>query len=333
MWAQHLRANHAAHKLWTFAIAAFAVGASPARPWVPLPHSRLLQSDALAPPPGTHDPTWDVPAGERVALCLVGEKRTFDMPIVHTSIAKWVAELRADVFFYRNAQFRTGNWQASASCQDNHTAMAMLNPLLIAYTEELPQCSMGGPAQFHHVGHCLVAAANYAAAYGHRPYDIFVRVRPDIVLETPAIPPWAILKTGDTRLLVVRPQADLVFAMTASGLRTFLDVGERFYRGCHVGMNGLEGLSHLQGRVRSKKGEVHTWELTLAVVRDARRITNIHSAGSNNATTRAAFIGKLTQRAQAEPWLFRCALAATPVHPSSRPASAEPSAILDTTSP
>jgi hypothetical protein len=245
-----------------------------------------------------------VPAGERTALCVVGELRTFGLPIVHNSLVAWAADLRADVFVNRNAHFSTSAHWGSAQCDENATALALLRPLVLGFALPLPTCEKNGPNQYHHVGHCFITAANHAAIHGLRPYDIFVRVRPDMIVKTPAPAPWLVLKPGDYRPLISAMLRDTVFAVTTDGLRKFLDQGSRHYKQCRNASNSLEELGYLQGH----QGGNHRWDgLVTAIVRDSQRVT--HIAGGEAGF---AYVHETAQQIRANPMLAICTYVGLP---------------------
>jgi hypothetical protein len=251
------------------------------------------------------------PEGERVALCIVGEMRTLGMPLVHANLAEVAAHWRADTFLsiysrhkhIGNAGSCNGRGHCATQCQRNGTGLELLLPLSVEHSHALPGCVSGGEVQFHHVGHCFVRAANYAHSWSLPPYDLYVRMRPDVIFEMPAAPPWGLLHgAGDRRPLVDLKHRDILFALTRTSLRDFLAGGRRAYSKCTASPRWLEHWDFLTQGARNVG--VVGWDICYALVREAARIEPV----CRNQTRGAALLNETLRRVAADPSLTRCAI-------------------------
>ncbi|KAL1522357.1 hypothetical protein AB1Y20_017349 [Prymnesium parvum] len=174
------------------------------------------------------------------ALCLVGELRSFAMPLVHMNIARAAREWRADVFVvyhtrYDAAAMAHAHRGRAISCVENVTAMALLQPKATvrwrAEDAPCPKLRHKSSLQFAQVERCFALASRHAAARG-APYEWYVRLRPDFaVLQHAALPRrgWAARLGGraDERVHFGWTKPDFAFALSHAGMVRFCAEGRK----------------------------------------------------------------------------------------------------------
>lgn len=277
---------------------------------LPMPEWKYIPSGGGPPYPPNVSGGWDAPIGQYTAVCLVGELRSFSMPVVHTSLISWLKDLHADTFVYAHTRKSASNPYGVRSCAVNLTALALLDPIMVVRAQPVPTCSpvANAVAQFHHVGSCFVFAATYTVLYAKRPYDIFIRARPDMVIAQPSLPPWEFLSSRVAYPLVSLPNSDMVFAMTQIGLKRFLNSGMHYFKACQTHLLGLESIDFLTGRVGNPRRDAkliprrQVWNLTFAIARAPGVFTHAHPGGSIGA----GFVKATLQRIRLDPALGRC---------------------------
>lgn len=262
------------------------------------------RSGAPAGSPGRPPPAAaQLPKQPRVAVCLVGELRTFSMPIVRDSIVAAVQAWEADVFVHKHTRFDRRNGRARGfhvSCGESMVDLGMLRPKVIAEVQRLTSCKVSAPIQFHNIAHCFVDAAAYAHKYGRPPYDVFVRLRPDVVLGRSAQLPN--ITAREDRPFVVGPKRDMAFALGPVGLERFIDYGEKEFRSCPR-MCCLEQMAYLNRGSMGRRAPIR-WSLDLAVVRGPLRVAHASSE---------TFAQAVTERARADPGLMACNITGVPI--------------------
>lgn len=147
------------------------------------------------PPPYPQAPRFiKKPKDLNTAVCIVGELRTFPMPVAHLSILEMVRAWRADVFIAYHTRYNPDHMclpsKQSVNCDVNQTAFDLLAPKQTRYLD-FPECTSrpgSGYSQFHGTDLCFRDAERYARRRNFT-YDLFVRLRPDFAfLQTPAVP-------------------------------------------------------------------------------------------------------------------------------------------------
>lgn len=171
----------------------------------------------------------------RVAICLVGELRTFSMPIVAGSIRAVQRRWGADMFVHYHERYDPlrlahPHRNNASSCKTNHTLLQALQPKVLRQIPELPTCKWAAPIQYHGIAHCFAFAVAYAADHGLPPYDYYVRLRPDLLVDENGTLPNVV--AGSDRPYVHPRKADLGFLLTNTALLLFLEQGSQRYRSC-----------------------------------------------------------------------------------------------------
>jgi hypothetical protein len=173
-------------------------------------------------------PGTNASSSPKVAVCIVGEWRSFGMPAVHTSIIQAVTSWKADAFFHYHTRYsentisRPDTWGAIA-CEENRS---IIDAFGFKGTRRLPEvigCGKRAAIQFIQVDNCFRDAEDVAQREGYS-YDIFVRLRPDFLVVNPVRLPQ--FHSNDRILLYGSHHdghgpADLAFAVTKHGLDIF----------------------------------------------------------------------------------------------------------------
>lgn len=248
------------------------------------------------------------PEGRRTAMCIVGLERTFSMPLVHTNLKTIADQWSADVYIYTRSveapmpsTHRMGGRHVAVDCARNMSVHALLQPVIEERVHDPSSaCKTSGAVQFHQIGQCFLRGIAYAQAWALPAYDVFVRVRPDSIIELPVRPPWDYFSNpSDERPLVPNRHRDGLFALTAQGLRMFLREGNAKYRRCH--RDFLEYLPYLS-RGNRNRGVLH-WDICYLMVRDG------HVYSSDSCVDRKkgfAFANATRARVNADPSLAHC---------------------------
>ena len=141
------------------------------------------------------------PNRDRVALCVVGQLRTYSMPFVYENLKnRLVDPWAADVFFLWHDDYgvkqgltfgarsaSTPHRGGAAACEYDAQAFAHLGPSLVQKRK------YGGDNCTIHASHWRMIAACFDMVLAHEKkngikYDVFARTRPDFVLFKPPFP-------------------------------------------------------------------------------------------------------------------------------------------------
>lgn len=185
-------------------------------------------------------PGANASSSPKVAVCIVGEWRSFGMPAVHTSILQAVSSWKADAFLHYHARY---NKKATArpdkggavACEENRSIIDAFGFKRTVILPEVQGCEKRAAIQFIQVDNCFRDAEDFAQREGYS-YDIFVRLRPDFLIVNPVRLPQ--FQSNDRTLLYGSHHdghgpADLAFAITTHGLE-ILRAGEdaESFRNC-----------------------------------------------------------------------------------------------------
>lgn len=181
------------------------------------------------------------------ALCLVGELRTFAVAAVHEGLRRLADDVGSDVFVHKHTRFRAkenGPFKHHATaCKEDWAAMARVRPKAIFELEPIEtQCPLSAAIQFHQVSHCFMEAARYASRHRAMAYKMFVRARPDLLVQVPV--PMPDLGARDLRIHHSTPQRDFCFALHKGAMSRFLGLGGKQYAHCPKGPEGLENMAY-----------------------------------------------------------------------------------------
>jgi len=159
-----------------------------------------------------------------VAVCILGELRTFGMPAVHESILQAVHAWNADVFFHYHTRYdpvaMAGAHRGGAvACEENLTAIHGFSPKSTRQIPEIDKCSGKAAVQFVQLDNCFRDAEDHARKAGKQ-YDVFVKLRPDFLIMHP-VPLPTFTEPTDLNLYGSHDKSDLAFVMTKDGLDRF----------------------------------------------------------------------------------------------------------------
>lgn len=192
---------------------------SPPPPWLP----------PLAPassPAGPNVANGNPPVAttDAVAVCIVGQLRTFGMPAVHLSLLRVVQSWGAHAYFFVSTGFNARSMEQkkkpASACAHNATAVELFQPLIFRLWRAPVRCKNAGSAfkQAESTHQCFLAAQRYAFHHGFE-YGYYVRLRPDLLFLS--VPPRPVAPPSDNRTRVHRSHRDFAFYMTRAGLRAF----------------------------------------------------------------------------------------------------------------
>ena len=171
-------------------------------------------------------------AADRVALCVVGELRTFSMPFVHRGLRKHVVDRwDADVFFVYHEHYKAGSMarnqnhrEGAAACAFDQRAVDALGPRLkVAHRYKKPDNCTATGSQWRQVHTCFELALHYAKAHDIV-YDVWARTRPDFGLFEDVFDVGSV--TGN-EIHAMPDKSDVFFAMRTPALHQFLAAGKR----------------------------------------------------------------------------------------------------------
>lgn len=170
-------------------------------------------------------PGTSASSSPKVAVCIVGEWRSFGMPAVHTSILQAVRSWKADAFFHYHTRYNKKTTAhpdkgGAVACEENRSIIDAFGFKRIVLLPKVNGCGNRAAIQFIQVDNCFRDAEDFAQREGYS-YDIFVRLRPDfLIVNSVRLPHF---QSNDRILLYGshhdgHGSADLAFAITTRGL-------------------------------------------------------------------------------------------------------------------
>ena len=149
----------------------------------------------------------------RVAACITGELRTFAMPFVHLNLLRHLKSWGADSYFVHSPHPGSGRLSFDGNevwrCEDNQTAMDLFRPKGVSVWGEDTALSGVARIQLGQWKQCFQMVQESGV-----PYDIFLRLRPDMVVmndEVPALPTVEELRSAT--IYQTFPKADFLWVM------------------------------------------------------------------------------------------------------------------------
>ena len=155
-----------------------------------------------------------------VALCVVGEWRTFGMSALHAGVRQVADVWDADLFLFYHTRYNASEMthphrENAQACAFSDKVVQSLNSTLVQLLPPLP-CSFKAVIQFQQISACFRAAQSYEMEHGLR-YHTYVRTRPDYLLVNPRPLPRT------AHVYAVRPKPDMAFVVPRALLHTWYE--------------------------------------------------------------------------------------------------------------